>query len=184
MGKERARKKTSKDFICNSCGNSFENTNYKKVQRFCSLKCYWKSKQLRDLVVTNGYGSKGRKCSWGNKIGKTKEGKMRPDMQGSNHWNWQGGITDDRDHAMNSIEYKTWRKAVFERDEYKCRICGDRNGNGKTVRLEAHHTIWWSEKDYESRYDPDYGMTVCRPCHILGHKLFGFDSKGEEEIYE
>lgn len=61
-------------------------------------------------------------------------------------------------------EYKTWRKAVYERDNYTCQKCNKRGG-----RLEAHHIKPWS--DYpEVRFDVNNGMTLCETCHAHEHK--------------
>ena len=63
-------------------------------------------------------------------------------------------------------EYKNWRKAVYERDNYTCQECGLHSGNGKTVILNAHHIKSWS--DYpELRFDINNGITLCRSCHKL-----------------
>jgi hypothetical protein len=62
------------------------------------------------------------------------------------------------------VEYKTWRKRVFERDDYTCRRCGARG-----VRLNAHHT-----KPYalfpELRYCVENGITLCVACHKEEHR--------------
>src|SRR3990167_3780836 len=52
---------------------------------------------------------------------------------GEKHSNWQGGITPINQAIRNSFEYKLWRTAVFERDNYTCIWCGARSGQGKTV---------------------------------------------------
>ena len=59
-----------------------------------------------------------------------------------------------------SKEYKQWRKKVFERDNFKCVICGnDKGGN-----LEADHI-----KDFalypKERLNIDNGRTLCKSCH-------------------
>ena len=73
--------------------------------------------------------------------------------------------------ARGSIEYKQWRQAVFERDDYTCQDCGDHNYKGRkqTLRLHPHH-----EKPFatypESRYDISNGVTLCTKCHRKRHK--------------
>jgi hypothetical protein len=57
---------------------------------------------------------------------------------------------------------KRWRKAVFERDGYKCQNCGSQ----KT--LHAHHIK--PRKDYpELAFDIKNGITLCKKCHIIEH---------------
>jgi len=52
-----------------------------------------------------------------------------------------------------------WRKAVFERDGYTCRVCGVRGG-----RLQAHHIKPF--KDHLAlRHDVSNGIALCLPCH-------------------
>lgn len=73
--------------------------------------------------------------------------------------NWQGGITENRQKAMAQREYKQWRLAVFERDNYTCQFCHKRGGN-----IEADHIKRW--KDFpELRYDITNGRTLCPKCH-------------------
>ena len=56
-------------------------------------------------------------------------------------------------------EQTCWRKAVFERDNYTCQICGVRGG-----KLAADHI-----KPYaiykEDRWKLENGRTLCDPCH-------------------
>lgn len=86
-------------------------------------------------------------------------------MKGANHYNWRGGTTEKRACDMASREYKAWRKAVFDRDGYTCRNCGDKTGGN----LNAHHIKPY--KDYpELRYDVSNGITLCEQCHIEIHQ--------------
>ena len=64
----------------------------------------------------------------------------------------------------NSQEYKDWRKAVFERDNYTCQSCGKHGG-----KLNAHHIKPF--KDYPKlRLVLDNGITLCAECHKEAHK--------------
>ncbi len=81
-----------------------------------------------------------------------------------NHWNWQGGISTINNLERNSPEYKIWRKKVYMRDYFTCRMCGC-----KGKELNAHHVIPFS-KDKNSRLLLKNGITVCIDCHKLIHK--------------
>lgn len=78
---------------------------------------------------------------------------------GEGHWNWQGGITPEKNSIRRSVKYKTWRLAIFERDDYTCRGCGARG-----VHLEAHHIKSFSEHP-DLRFVVDNGITYCQKCH-------------------
>jgi hypothetical protein len=78
---------------------------------------------------------------------------------GAKHWNWKGGITQLVDKFRQSPAYRAWRKAVFERDDYRCIDCGERKD-----RMEADHF-------YPYKYFPrlrlalENGITRCHDCH-------------------
>ena len=76
------------------------------------------------------------------------------------HWNWQGGINPINDTIRKSTEYKLWRKAVFERDNYTCIWCG----NNESGNLNADHIKPFSLYP-ELRFAIDNGRTLCVDCH-------------------
>lgn len=90
--------------------------------------------------------------------------KRAATISGKGHWNWQGGKTPENKRRRNLAELRAWRKAVFERDNYTCQICGARNGNGQNVVLNADHIKPWSLYP-ELRLELSNGRTLCLPCH-------------------
>lgn len=79
---------------------------------------------------------------------------------------------DPGDQAdRRSGRYARWRKSVYERDNYTCRMCG-KHGE----ELNAHHIKPWI-KYPEFRFDIDNGITLCRKCHT---KIHSKKSKCEE----
>jgi DNA-directed RNA polymerase subunit RPC12/RpoP len=64
----------------------------------------------------------------------------------------------------HSTQYQTWRKAVFERDNYTCQDCAIRGGT-----LNAHH-IKSFKKYKDLRYDINNGITLCKKCHGMRHR--------------
>ena len=85
-------------------------------------------------------------------------GKYSP--SGNKHYNWKGGINYRDKHSLCNPEYRVWRKGVFARDKFKCRI-EDKNCKGM---LQAHHILRWA--DYpELRYQTNNGITLCQAHH-------------------
>ena len=91
-------------------------------------------------------------------------GKARPDITGERSFNWKGGITPINTKIRQSLEYKLWRTAVFERDNYTCIWCGLHTGNGKAVVLNADHIKPFAYYP-ELRFAIDNGRTLCIDCH-------------------
>lgn len=78
--------------------------------------------------------------------------------------NWKGGIDLENKRIKKSLEYTIWRKEVYERDKWTCRLCGYK-GN----KIVAHHLKLFS-KFPELRFAIDNGLTICRSCHAKIHK--------------
>ena len=68
-----------------------------------------------------------------------------------------------RNHTL--LDARRWarvRKAVFQRDGYRCTTCG------KPGRLEAHHAHRLRDGDGDP-YDVAGIVTKCRACHVAHH---------------
>ena len=81
--------------------------------------------------------------------------------RGENNPNWKGGITSERNRLCNTWETRVWREAVFQRDKYTCRECGDSN-----TYLNAHHIMEVSQYP-ELRFNVENGKTLCIGCHKI-----------------
>ena len=88
------------------------------------------------------------------------KGKEMPShLKGENHPAWKGGVTPETQKIRNSVKYKIWRTAIFNRDDYTCMGCGKRG-----VLLEAHHIKSFAEHK-NLRYTVNNGITYCVECH-------------------
>lgn len=66
---------------------------------------------------------------------------------------------DERAASQTQLEYRLWRNAVFQRDNFVCQICGVRGG-----RLQADHVLSWKNHQ-DKRFDVSNGRTLCVSCH-------------------
>lgn len=75
-------------------------------------------------------------------------------------------LTDeDRKSRRVKVGYKSWRRSVYQRDEYKCRKCS-RGGS-----IVAHHLFPYSTHK-EFRLLTENGVTLCKSCHYNFHISF------------
>lgn len=110
--------------------------------------------------------------------------------RGVNNSNYKGHA--DIMQLVRSWAADNWRPAVFRRDNYQCRVCGDSGGGN----LHAHHIKYLSliVRDKKKAWpnplltsddrlafvaslltDPDVttlenGVTLCQPCHAAAHR--------------
>lgn len=136
---------------CISCGKSYTKKNNEaksswETRRYCSSTCTAKTRIFSDA---------------------TKR-KMSEAHRGNKSHLWRGGITEKnyskRRRLMGTFEYRLWRKAVFERDNYTCVWCKVKNGDGKTIKFQADHIKPFALYP-ELRFSIDNGRTLCVPCH-------------------
>lgn len=101
------------------------------------------------------------------KIGKVPSGKSHPQ--------YIDGRCKTNPHGYRfHTEYKQWRKAVYERDNYTCQSCGVRPSKENKVSLNADH-MYPQSIFPEFRYVLENGRTLCHPCHTktatYGHRV-------------
>ena len=155
---------------CVLCGEEYERpaawsaTQWRK-RRFCSPECarktyteirnrQWTDQKYREMM------SKAHNPGQPN----GRAGMPVPNLRGPRSGRWKGGITPQNRKIRTSLEYKLWRTAVFERDNYTCVWCGARSGNGRAVVLHADHIKPFA-KHPELRLVVENGRTLCADCH-------------------
>ena len=109
------------------------------------------------------------------KIMQTDEYKSKSSMakMGSNNPMWDPDKTDEerereKNHSRRFPGYKDFRRKVYERDNFTCKICGDNKGNN----LVVHH-INGFKWDVRNRMEVDNGVTLCTLCHNEFHRMYG-----------
>lgn len=94
------------------------------------------------------------------KRAKTLTGKKRSpefikNRSGANSHLWKGGITDS---PYSTDWTKTLKRSIRERDKYRCRICGEPQGE---KAHDVHHI------DYDKKNcNPNNLITLCHRCHM------------------
>lgn len=102
----------------------------------------------------------------GSKLSDSAKEKVRQSLlgkTGDKARNWQGGKTGAGQLIRSSVQFRQWRKAVFERDKYICQMCGI---SGAKAYLQADHIKPFAYFP-ELRLDITNGRTLCRECHKL-----------------
>lgn len=176
--------------ICNNCGKDFEAIPAEVSRgraKYCGRDCWneriqtGRSNETKTKISVSKLGKKRKPFSeeWKNNIRtgrmklKEKQGylnsfesrkKMGLAHSGEKCTFYIDGRDDVNNKIRCSMEYKIWRTAVYERDNYTCIWCGARSGNGKTVYLAADHIKPFSLFP-ELRFAIDNGRTLCKECH-------------------
>ena len=183
MGRKRSKETIRKLSIANTGKKASDETKKKQsdeMKRRHSLGMYSKNgmlgkkhsdetkKKMRLAHLGKKHktmSSKGRGNISKSHIGQVPWNKgMVGHNSGKNNPNWKGGVSRDT-HSTTRPEYKKWRNAVFDRDDYTCQNkCCPHCGNIKGIYLEAHHIKHWA-KNKELRYDVNNGITLYKKSH-------------------
>ena len=123
------------------------------------LKCPKETsrKNLKNYMENHGPWNKGKTLSYKHRLALSEAHK------GQIPWNYKGGVKSVYDKIRWSLEYKEWRKAVFERDNYTCLDCGKKS-HQKSGKLNADHIKQFAFYP-KLRFNLDNGRTLCVPCH-------------------
>lgn len=153
-----------KNIECSVCKKIFEcENNLYERKKVCSIEC--KKIYLSEKYSGDGnpfYGKKHSKNAIAKIIQKTF-GVPKIKNSGENSNFWKGGVSQknrtERANIMRTNEYRIWRKAVFERDNYTCVMCSVKGGE-----IQADHIKPFS-LFINQRFDVSNGRTLCVFCH-------------------
>lgn len=156
---------------CKQCGSEFQVNEARSNTKFCSNECYGKWQVGKNNPNWRG-GKVTLTCDWCGKSFKANPCKederkycstaCRDDArrkEDSNQFqNWKHQV-------MTRTKYKQWRKEVFKRDDYRCRMCGSGD------EIYPHHIISmrkiWDINKKQLAVDVSNGITLCKDCHAL-----------------
>jgi len=120
---------------------------------------YWRGKKRPPF--TDEHRQKMSEAQKGRIISPETRKKMSEATSGEKNWRWIKDRTKlKKDNRRNDPAYHVWRKMVWERDGFKCKI----NNSDCKGRIEAHHILSW--RNYkELRYKVNNGITLCHYHH-------------------
>jgi 5-methylcytosine-specific restriction endonuclease McrA len=158
-----------------------------------TLKKMSLSRKGKGIGNTNGFKkgqslNKGKvfSSSWRLNLSKSHLGK-KPSLEtriklsktrGEKHHSWRGGITKKSFAIRNSFEYKLWRNACFQRDNFTCQKTNISGGD-----LEVHHINNFSDFD-NLRFDISNGITLSKKSHREFHNKYGYRNNTKEQIID
>jgi len=143
-----------------------------------------RSKETREKMSKAKNGNKnglGNKANKGRKLSKETREKMSLSRQGKNSHFWKGGKMKDYPEncrIRKSIEYKLWRNACFERDNFTCQKTGISGGE-----LEVHHINNFADFP-DKRLNISNGITLSKKVHKDFHKIYGKKNNTKDQLIE
>ena len=133
-------------------------------------KGYWKDKErpevktwlhTKEVIAKYTLTKTGKSCP----STRLRNLTNNPSKKGEENYRWIKDRTqlkryNDSVKDRRSSAYADWRKQVYQRDNFACRISNaDCSG-----RIEAHHILSWAEYP-ELRYKTNNGITLCHAHH-------------------
>jgi len=152
--------------ICKCCSNKYEVRKYRKnTAKYCSRKCFHKS------LIGNKI-NQGRKKSMKTRI------KISANLQKIDIKQWNGFTATISEKIKSSEIYRTWRKQIYERDNYTCQKYGIKGGE-----LNPHHINNFSNFP-KLRFVVGNGITFSEKAHKEFHKIYGRNNNTKEQLEE
>ena len=132
------------------------------VKGYCPDTCFKKGhipsvKAIELSILTN----KGNQYAKGYKHTADTKKRIANKLKGEKHYRYKKDRTTlQKQNRRGDPLYFEWRKQVWLRDNFKCKIANpDCRG-----RMEAHHILGWMSYP-ELRYQTNNGITLCHAHH-------------------
>lgn len=143
---------------------------------------YWLGKkQPIEMIKKRAEKLKGNKSRTGQKTPIETLRKQIEAHKGNKTNFWKGGKMKNYpvlEQIRKSSEYKLWRKAIFERDNFICQKYGIKGG-----KLVAHHINNFADFS-ELRFAINNGITLSKKAHDEFHKKYGKNNNTKEQLEE
>lgn len=165
-------------------GNQFAKGNGANVSSFKAGRIPW-NKGRRFSEQTRRKMSEARHNFYAKGGAHPLKGKARPDMVGANNPNWNKygnkhpRWTDAKKRPFYKsireiFKYKEWRQAVFSRDGFVCRLCGNKKSYVEADHFPTRFVDIVRNNNIQNiddaincaeLWDVSNGRTLCQLCH-------------------
>jgi 5-methylcytosine-specific restriction endonuclease McrA len=136
--------------LCMQCYKPFKG---RRERRFCSRACQYASESWKQHIGNSNRGKLLGREDFRKKMSEVTRGEQNA------RWIKDRSKVKVRRAGVEKYLLDEWRRKVFERDDYTCRMCGSRGG-----RLNADH-IKPVRLFPELVIDLENGRTLCVKCH-------------------
>lgn len=115
-----------------------------------------------------------RKPHYGHKVSDRQKKLLSKIRRGKNNPAWIDGRSKLTNQIRRCLKNREWRKAVFERDDYTCKICKIRGGYLEADHHPKEFAKIFSENNFKTiedalkcdeLWDINNGRTLCKKCH-------------------
>jgi hypothetical protein len=169
---------------CPTCHELFKPTEATSV--YCSVACKNKGLQRQTELICETcqkpYSRRDSEVKWsaarGHETRFCSTTCRNAGLKGEKSPFWiadRSQLKDQNKSLRMSHEMKEWRKAVFTKDNWTCRLCLDRSRKGHRVTLNAHHIKRFADRP-DLMFEVSNGVTLCDCCHKKTY--------GREDEYE
>ena len=119
------------------------------------------SRYLKSIgIKTRPFSTKGLQTRKGAVLSKETRLKISLKHKGELSAQWKGGVTPIHKKERQHFEIKLWRKAVLERDNHTCQMCGIKKEKGMEVDHIKPFALY-----PELRTSIENGRVLCNSCH-------------------
>lgn len=153
---------------CVLCGKNFvrkKDVTYQQWEKakYCSHVCQYKRVRSSGPAHRNWSGGEVKKtCEYCHRIYMVRRHRIATARYCSTECKVRAqdkGISTENERLRRGQRYKTWRAAVFARDNFTCVQCGKHGGE-----LNADHIEPFAF-NRELRFEVSNGQTLCVQCH-------------------